>query len=188
MKCDELLKKLKKVGWRQIRQNGSHKILRNEHSPETIVYHITEAKKFQLEQQKEFFNKQDKMSKYKLIVEKNKDGFWSQVEQLPGVFSSGDSISNLIDNSKEAIELYFEETGKHGKRIEFELVMDIQEFFKINEFINISSLAKRIGMNSSLLRQYSKGIKFPSLEQVARIEKAIKQIGKELSRTELQPV
>jgi predicted RNA binding protein YcfA (HicA-like mRNA interferase family) len=41
MKCDELLKKLKKAGWRQIRQNGSHKILRNDHSPETIVlpYH-----------------------------------------------------------------------------------------------------------------------------------------------------
>lgn len=128
------------------------------------------------------------MSKYKLIIERNKEGYWSQVEQLPGVFSSGDSISNLISNSKEAVELYLEEIGQEIKRIEFELAMDIQEFFKVNEFINISSLAKRIGMNSSLLRQYSKGIKFPSLEQVARIEKEIKQIGKELSRTELQPV
>lgn len=38
MKCDELLKKLKKVGWRQIRQKGSHKILRKETSTETIVF------------------------------------------------------------------------------------------------------------------------------------------------------
>jgi len=38
MKCDELLKKLKKAGWRQIRQKGSHKILRNEKSKETIVF------------------------------------------------------------------------------------------------------------------------------------------------------
>lgn len=127
------------------------------------------------------------MSKYKLIVERNKDGYWSQVEQLPGVFSSGSTISNLLENSKEAVELYLEEADQEVKRIQFELVMDIQEFFKVNEFINITSLAKRIGMNSSLLRQYSKGIKFPSLEQVARIEKEIKQIGKELSRTELQP-
>ncbi len=126
------------------------------------------------------------MSKYKLIVEKNKDGYWSQVDQLPGVFSSGDSIPGLINNSKEAIELYLEEAGQKVNPIEFELVMDIQEFFKVNEFINITSLAKRIGMNSSLLRQYSKGIKFPSIEQVARIEKEIQQIGKELSRTELQ--
>lgn len=127
------------------------------------------------------------MSKYKLIIEKNNDGYWSQVEQLPNVFSSGDSILNLIENTKEAIELYLSESGQEVKRIQFELVMDIQEFFKINEFINITSLAKRIGMNSSLLRQYSNGIKFPSLEQVARIEKEIKQIGMELSKTELQP-
>lgn len=128
------------------------------------------------------------MSTYKLIVEKNRDGYWAQVEKLPNVFSSGSTIPNLIENSKKALSLYLEETGQAAKRIQFELVMDIQEFFKVNEFINITSLAKRIGMNSSLLRQYAKGIKFPSLEQVARIEKEIKQIGKELSRTELQPV
>jgi len=40
MKCDELLK-LKKVGWYQVRQKGSHKILRSDKSSETIVlpYH-----------------------------------------------------------------------------------------------------------------------------------------------------
>ncbi len=128
------------------------------------------------------------MSKYKLIIEKNRDGYWSQVKELPDVFSSGNSMPELIANSKEAIKLFFEDSSEKVERIQFELLMDIQEFFQINEFINITSLAKRIGMNSSLLRQYSKGIKFPSIEQVSRIEKEIKQIGKELSSTELQPV
>lgn len=127
------------------------------------------------------------MSKYKLIIEKNKDGYWSQVVKLPTVFSSGKTITELLQNSKEALELYFEESQKKTSKIQFELVMDIQEFFKVNEYINITSLAKRIGMNSSLLRQYSKGIKYPSIEQVAKIEKAIKQIGRELENTELQP-
>jgi len=127
------------------------------------------------------------MSTFKLIVEKNKDGYWSQVAEMPNVFSSGDTIPVLIQNTKIALELYLEETSQLTDSIQFELQMDIQEFFRINEFINITSLAKRIGMNSSLLRQYSKGIKFPSIEQVSRIEKEIKQIGKELSRTELQP-
>ena len=127
------------------------------------------------------------MSTFKLIVEKNKDGYWSQVAEMPNVFSSGDTIPVLIENTKVALELYLEETSQLTDSIQFELQMDIQEFFRINEFINITSLAKRIGMNSSLLRQYSKGIKFPSIEQVSRIEKEIKQIGKELSRTELQP-
>ncbi len=126
--------------------------------------------------------------KYRLIIEKNKDGYWSQVEQLPTVFSWGESIEQLLENTKEAIDLYFDESGKRTPRIDFELAMDIQEFFKVNEFINITSLARRIGMNASLLRQYSKGIKFPGLEQVARIEKAIRQIGKELSKTDLQPL
>lgn len=38
MKCDELLKKLKKAGWREIRQSGSHKLLRKEGSSESIVF------------------------------------------------------------------------------------------------------------------------------------------------------
>ena len=128
------------------------------------------------------------MNKYKLIIEKNSDGYWGQVEELSTVFSSGETVAELIENSIEAIGLFFEESNTEIPSIEFELVMDIQEFFKINEYINITSLAKRIGMNSSLLRQYSKGIKYASLDQVAKIEKAIKQIGVELASTELQPV
>ena len=128
------------------------------------------------------------MKRLKLIIENNADGYWSQIEKYPTVFSSGETIAELIDSSKEALELYFETIDQPVPKINFELVMDIQDFFKINEYINITSLAKRIGMNSSLLRQYSKGLKFPSLEQVGRIEKAIKQIGKELISTELQPV
>lgn len=97
------------------------------------------------------------------------------------------SVRLATENTKEAIVLYFEENQQEVPKLKFELVMDIQEFFKGNEYINVSSLAKRIGMNSSLFRQYSKGIKFPSVDQVTKIEKAIKRIGRELSSTELQP-
>ena len=127
------------------------------------------------------------MKKYKLIVEKNPDGFWGQIEQLPSVFSSGNSIEELVSKTEEAVELYYDSVSEIPPKMEFELVMDIQEFFKINEFINITSLAKRIGMNSSLLRQYAKGLKYPSISQVSKIEEEIKRIGKELINTELQP-
>jgi len=126
------------------------------------------------------------MKRYKLIIEKNTDGYWSQVEQIPSVFSSGDSIADLLKNTTEAIELYCEQMKEEVPVLHFELVMDIQEFFRVNDYINVTSLAKRIGINASLLRQYSKGIKYPSLDQVTKIEKAIQQIGKELSSTELQ--
>ncbi len=128
------------------------------------------------------------MKQYKLIIEKNEHGFWGQLDKLKSVFSSGESITELIENTTEAIAIYFEELGKPVPEFELDLVMDIQEFFKLNDYINITTLANRIGMNSSLLRQYSKGIKFPSVKQVAKIEKEIRKIGKELSSTELQPM
>jgi len=127
------------------------------------------------------------MTKIKLIVEKNKDGYWGSIDKYPSVFSSGDSIEELVENTQEAVEIYFESISKPIVNLKIELVMDIQQFFEVNAFINITSLAGRIGMNPSLLRQYSKGIKFPSLDQVRKIENAIKQIGKELVNTELQP-
>jgi len=128
------------------------------------------------------------MKIYKLIIEKGEDGFWGRIEDKECLITSfGESIDRLKSSMVEAISLYFEELEKPISNYEFELVMDIQEFFIINDFINISTLAKRIGMNSSLLRQYAKGIKFPSLKQVNKIENAIREIGKQLSTTELQP-
>jgi len=38
MKCDELFKKLKKNGWKEVRQKGSHKILRKDGENNTIVF------------------------------------------------------------------------------------------------------------------------------------------------------
>lgn len=128
------------------------------------------------------------MRTYKLIIEKGEDGFWGRIKDGNSLITSfGETIDHLKSSMKEAMELYFEELDKPIAKYEFELVMDIQEFFLINDFINISTLAKRIGMNSSLLRQYAKGIKFPSLRQVNKIENAIRKIGKQLSTTELQP-
>jgi predicted RNase H-like HicB family nuclease len=128
------------------------------------------------------------MKTYKLIIEKGEGGFWGRIEDKDGLITSfGETIDHLRTSMNEAIELYFQELDLPIPKVEFELVMDIQEFFIINDFINISTLAKRIGMNSSLLRQYAKGIKFPSLKQVNKIENAIREIGKQLSKTELQP-
>ena len=38
MKCDKLLKLLKKHGWYEIRQNGSHKVLKNDKKINKIVF------------------------------------------------------------------------------------------------------------------------------------------------------
>ena len=38
MKCDELLRKLKKFGWTEVRQKGSHKILKKDGTDQIIVF------------------------------------------------------------------------------------------------------------------------------------------------------
>ncbi|MBK8502983.1 MAG: type II toxin-antitoxin system HicB family antitoxin [Saprospiraceae bacterium] len=108
------------------------------------------------------------------------------MKEYPGVFTGGETLTELMTNANEAIRLYFE--GSEEPSIvdpKFELVVDLQEFFSHNDYIDITKLAKRTGMNTSLLRQYAKGIKFPSIEQVARIEKTLKEIGAELINTHL---
>ena len=44
MKCDELLKLIKNAGWYEIRQKGSHKIMKHDKSPKSWCSLIIEVK------------------------------------------------------------------------------------------------------------------------------------------------
>ena len=126
------------------------------------------------------------MTNLTLIIEKNNDEYWGQIQEYPDVFSHGSNLTDLMNNAQVALNLYLDTIGETSiDNPQFQLVVDLQEFFIINDFINITKLAKRTGMNTSLLRQYAKGIKFPSIEQVSRIERTIKEIGAELLKTHL---
>ncbi len=52
--------------------------------------------------------------------------------------------------------------------------------------LNISSIAKRAGMNPGLLRQYASGVKHPSREQAKKIEDSIHKIANELREVTIQ--
>jgi predicted RNA binding protein YcfA (HicA-like mRNA interferase family) len=47
MKCDKVLKMLKKDGWIEIPQKGSHKILRKKVVLKRLSFPITEGRKYQ---------------------------------------------------------------------------------------------------------------------------------------------
>jgi predicted RNase H-like HicB family nuclease len=125
--------------------------------------------------------------KTKLIIEKNDEGFWGQLETLPAVFCHGTTIEELLVHAQESADLYYRTIDEKKQDFQFELVMDLQSFFESNDYINISQLARKIDINPSLLRQYAKGIKYPGINQVKKIENGIKQIGKALSEIGLQP-
>ena len=87
-------------------------------------------------------------------------------------------------NSYQEMQDSYTEEGKpipdELRDLEFEYKYDIASFFDEFNWINISALAKILGMNKSLLHQYKKGNTYISHEQMKRIEKGVHELGKKL--------
>lgn len=104
--------------------------------------------------------------KVQIIVEQASDGkFWCYTEQGigdVGLSAMGDSVAaakaDLMECCEEARK-DAEENGKAFPEVEFEYKYDLQSFFNYFSFLNVSDIAKRAGINPSLMRQYSRGIK-----------------------------
>lgn len=120
-----------------------------------------------------------KKNKLKFIVEKTDTGFSAYCKEYP-VYTTGDNFTELLSNAEEAISLYGEGLSDQIKSKEIDLEIDLQQFFQYYRVINAKFLAKRIGMNESLLSQYVKGTKKPSAKQTSKILNGIHEIGREL--------
>jgi transcriptional regulator with XRE-family HTH domain len=129
------------------------------------------------------------MKTFKLIIESTNDGIWGRWEHKGNtIVARGNTLDDLKENFVEAVNLYFEETNRPQivrKDIRYEFHVDLENLFEVNDYIKISKLAEYVGINKSLLRQYAKGIKYPSLRQALKIEKALKNIGSNLLSTKL---
>ena len=65
---------------------------------------------------------------YTAIVWKAEEGgYWAEVAELPGCFSQGESKPELLENIKEAIDLYLDTDGEADSNIP----RDMPEFVKI---------------------------------------------------------
>ncbi len=113
-----------------------------------------------------------------VVIEKSITGFSAYAAAYP-IFTTGETMHELIDNTVEAFSLYFENENFDSSRITFEI--DFKQFFQYYKIINSKALAQKIGMNPTLLSQYVRGHKRPSQKQSQRILYGINQIGQELS-------
>jgi predicted RNase H-like HicB family nuclease len=117
--------------------------------------------------------------KIKIIVEKTETGFSAYSDEF-SIFTTGRTVPELINNSYEATQLYFEKKYKvNHENLKFEI--DFEQFFQYFKVLNSKFLAERIGMNPTLLSQYVQGHKKPSENQTEKILTGIHQIGQELS-------
>ena len=80
---------------------------------------------------------------------------------------------------KEIKEL-LEEEGKQMPELEFVFRFDIGSFFDYYSYLNMSGVAKKAGINASLMRQYAMGKHEPSKKRKQQILECLHQIAKEL--------
>ena len=118
--------------------------------------------------------------KIDILVEKTDTGYSAHAEKL-NVFTTATNIPGLYSALLEALNLYYEDTGREVRSEHLRLHLDLQQFFQYYRVLNASFLAERIGMNPTLLSQYVRGKKKPSARQTRKILQGIQSIGKELS-------
>ena len=119
--------------------------------------------------------------KIEITVEKTDTGFSAYANDL-SVFSTGKDIPELYVHLVEAINLLLEEDGEEVISLsDLKLNLDLKQFFQYYKVLNARFLARRIGMNPTLLSQYVRGVKRPSPKQTEKIIQGIQGIGRELS-------
>lgn len=125
--------------------------------------------------------------KINVIIEKGKNEFWGRIEGFEFLpVTTGANVSEVAENLRMLIADYIEHERQNDKRwkrvdvnkIVFDLHYDLRSFFDEYKFLNISSVANLAGINPSLVRQYAKGIKYPSTAQAKKVEAVIRDLAK----------
>ncbi|MDH6356963.1 pilus assembly protein HicB [Parabacteroides sp. PF5-9] len=122
------------------------------------------------------------------VIEKASDGFYScytdQEFEGFGLFGYGDSVEEAKADLQKAYDEIKEMNAEDGKEtpvIEFEWKYDLQSFFNYFTILNVSELARKTGINPSLLRRYKNGLAQASEKQYGKIMASVHAIGNELA-------
>ena len=125
--------------------------------------------------------------KVNVTIERAKDGsFWCQTDTaiLGGYLTAtGKTVQEAKEDLAECMEEAknsLEAEGKVFPEVEFTYKYDLQSFFNYFSFLNVSDIAKRSGVNPSLMRQYASGIKNAGEKTYIRLASCIQNIGREL--------
>lgn len=120
----------------------------------------------------------------KMQVEFTDTGYSTYAEEYP-IFSTGPTVTELMHNTLEACNLYFENEDILVSSEDIDFDIDFKQFFQYYRVLNAKFLAEKIGMNPSLLSQYVQGNKKPSKSQTTKILNGIHHIGQELTNINL---
>jgi predicted RNase H-like HicB family nuclease len=131
-----------------------------------------------------------KTKKIKAIIEKASDGGYGiYLPDIPGYVGIGYSEGDAKKDLREAINLVVEDCKDrgipddiNGGNVEFDYRYDLSGFLKRFDIFNVSALAKVVGINSGLMRQYKAGKTYISAARKQQIETRIHTLANELSK------
>lgn len=126
----------------------------------------------------------------KVRIEKQSDGSYlaynttgDQVTLLgtgSSVKEAKEDFFNSITEVKESYKERDEEIpAELSEPVEFSF--DITSLFEYFPMLNVSAMARYIGINESLMRQYRMGDTYVSEKQLEKIENSIRTLGQELA-------
>lgn len=134
-------------------------------------------------------------NKIMAVIEMGKDGMFSAYSDFE---IEGYSLGGFGNSAKEAKDDFIHSVGEvvdmlneEGKgdylveHFEIEWKYDIPSMFGCFEYLNISKFAVVAGVNASKMRQYARGIAYPSEKTTQKISDALSVISSDLSAVRL---
>jgi predicted RNase H-like HicB family nuclease len=128
-------------------------------------------------------------------IEKQSDGTYiayntddnTKVQLIGTGNSVKEAKQDFIESKKWMTEGYKEDGEQVPPELYEEVVFrfDLSSLFEYYNMLNVSALARYLGINPSLMRQYKKGDTYISDAQLAKIESGIKALGKDLAAISL---
>ena len=129
--------------------------------------------------------------KVTVIIEKGEKLYSAYVpDDIKSVFlnGQGESIGEAIADMEEALEECRESYTEKGEalpddiagKLKFEYKYDVASLLNHFDEINLSSFARKNGLNESLLRKYKNRHAFASEKQCKKIEAGLHRLGQSL--------
>ena len=128
------------------------------------------------------------------IIEWAGGNYSAYVEEIDGIAGIGDTLAEVKKSMEEGLVVLKEVCIEDGDPVPEELQgeyrvvfrMDTQSFLRMYcKIFTKSALERMTGINQKQLWHYAKGLSKPRPAQVAKIEKALHQLGEELLSLEL---
>lgn len=123
-----------------------------------------------------------------IVIEMASDGGFAcyMQESVPNfaLFGYGETAKEAKDDllqSYEEIKEMLKDENIKAEELTFVWHYDIKSFFNYFDFLNVSKVAERAGINPSLMRKYTSGVANAGEGQYIKLKAVVETIAKELS-------